>query len=360
MSSQHDSVPRLITDEEHSGELQEAGDPVGDPEAPGAKRAKTSHKAAPRSRRWAFTLFGEDLDAPRAHFAGLIEKDSLSYICFQQEVCPKSGRSHLQGYLEFYHGRTLRGVKRVLGQPSVHLGQARDSPDTNRSYCSKPGGTLFAEYGTIAPGQGWRSDLDAVRESICGGVTGLDLWDAHFGSCVRYHKAFDRYQQLLESRKRSLAGPYLKKQITYLCGPTKSGKTSRALDICIRRYGFDAVYVRPNTVGSATDWFENMQSHHRAMIIDEFDSDIKFRNMLRVLDGYPHQVERKGITSISVDNIKEIFITSNKSPHEVYPRIPPHLKEPFFRRIDEYYFMDRWLEDRCKMPESRIHELRRS
>lgn len=95
------------------------------------------------------------------------------------------------------------------------------------------------------------------------------------------------------------------------------------------------------------------------MIIDEFRSDIKYSNLLRLLDGYPHMVERKG-GSQSVDNIEEIFITSNLSPHEVYPRITGALREPFYRRINTYEFMDRWREDRCPLPDNRINELARS
>lgn len=329
-------------------------------EPPAKKQATSSgYKAPSRARRWAFTLFGENLDLSRAKFGGLIEKDSLSYICFQQEVCPKSGKNHLQGYMEFLHGRTLRGVKSVLAEPSVHLSVARDDPATNRAYCSKPGGSLFVEYGRIAPGQGWRTDLEAVRESLCGGVTGLDLWDAHFSQCTKYYRAFDRYEQLLQSKKRARAGSFRPKRVTYICGPSGSGKTSRALDQCIREFGFDAVYVRPSTVGSSTDWFEGLTLAHRAMVIDEFAGDIKWSNFLRVLDGYPHLVERKG-SSMSVDNIEVIYITSNRSPHEVYPRMVGAMREPFYRRINNYVFMDRWREDRCPIPDNRINELRRS
>lgn len=95
------------------------------------------------------------------------------------------------------------------------------------------------------------------------------------------------------------------------------------------------------------------------MIIDEFRSDIRWSNLLRLLDGYPHMVERKG-DSISVDNIEEIWITSNLSPHEVYPSMEGfNAREPFYRRITKYWFMDRWSGSTCSVPHDRTNELRR-
>lgn len=322
------------------------------------QHTSASGKTATRARRWAFTLFRKDLELSRTHLAGLVKENSVSFICFQQEVCPKSTRLHLQGYLELNHGRSMRAVKKLLGEPSVHLSQARDSPAANRAYCSKSEGVpdTYVEFGLIAPGQGWRGDLEAVRESLCGGVTGLELWDAHWSACVKYHRSFDRYEQLLQSKKRAGAGAFCRKRVTYLCGPSGSGKTSRALDILIRRHGFDGVYVRPNTVGSGTDWFEGLTLRHTGMLIDEFRSDVRYGNLMRVLDGYPHMVECKG-RSVSVDNITEIFITSNLSPHEVYPSIQGHARQPFYRRINNYEFMDRWKETTCPMPDNRNNEL---
>ncbi len=321
-------------------------------------------EAPDRLRRYAFTVntAPENISGACGLLSRLYERGQCSYICYQKEICPKTRREHVQGYVEFTDGRSISAAGKAFHPFAPHFEKARGSPSRNRGYCSKPGTVLhpkpdFSEFGTISVGQGSRSDLEGVRESLRGGVTGLDLWDRHFTQCVKYHRAFDRYQQLLQSQERATYGPYLPKKTTYLCGPTGSGKTSRALDICIRKYGFANVYVRPSTQGSSTDWFEGLEPHHRAMIIDEFGSDIKYRNLLRLLDGYPHMVELKG-RSQSVDNILEIFITSNYAPHEIYPNISGSLRNPLYRRITHYQFMDRWSEKKCPMPHTRTNELR--
>ncbi len=333
-----------------------------------------TREAPSRSRRFAWTL-NTDPDKIQSAYglvSRMFERGHCTYICYQKEICPTSGREHIQGYVEYENPRTLGGAGKPFRPFKPHCEVASRTGSENRTYCSKPGthpAPEFGEFGTIKPGQGHRSDLESVRESIRGGISGVELWDKHFSHCVRYHRAFDRYQQLLQAQARASHGPYLPKETTYLCGPTGCGKTGRALDICIRKYGFANVYVRPTTAGSSTDWFEGLEPHHRAMIIDEFHSDIKYRNLLRLLDGYPYLVELKG-RSQSVDNIIEIFITSNFAPHEIYPNITGNLRHPLYRRIKHYQFMERWSgldsdgeptlgsNSFCKLPHTRTNELR--
>lgn len=82
------------------------------------------------AKRWAFTAY--QLTAPE--LKSLIE-DEGEYI-FGEEICPKTERFHLQGYIEFHTKcRPLEKIK--IG--SIHWEKAKGDKKSNIKYCSKSG-----------------------------------------------------------------------------------------------------------------------------------------------------------------------------------------------------------------------------
>ncbi len=92
------------------------------------------------------------------------------------------------------------------------------------------------------------------------------------------------------------------------------------------------------------------------MIIDEFRSDIQLTVMLRLLDGYPYQVETKG-GFVDTRYLETVIVTSNYMPWECYSKTEEKYKKPFYRRIDECYWFEKGI-NQCPMPWPRTNELK--
>lgn len=93
----------------------------------------------------------------------------MTYLVYQQEVCPKTGRDHWQGFVQFNNPMRMKGIKEALGLPDAHLEPMGGTPKQAADYCKKeesrkPGG-LHGEYGQIRD-QGKRMDLMEVKRKI--------------------------------------------------------------------------------------------------------------------------------------------------------------------------------------------------
>lgn len=119
-----------------------------------------------RGRNFCFTSFKDAVLAA-----------DTKYICWGEEICPTTGKAHLQGYVEFAESVSFATVKRRLGDPAVHLSRRNGTQAQAIAYCKKDGirgqptfreGFVFHEFGVkAAPGK--RSDLEAVRVELSHG-----------------------------------------------------------------------------------------------------------------------------------------------------------------------------------------------
>lgn len=128
-----------LRDEESNGSESEGEQGEGNTNPPPAPPSRVPQ---PTQRKyWCFTWFNEEDDETvHALRAKTIEMEAAlkaaghSYV-FQTEVCPDTGRLHLQGYVE--------GAKRFrwseLGLSNrIHWGARRLSREVNIRYCSNP------------------------------------------------------------------------------------------------------------------------------------------------------------------------------------------------------------------------------
>lgn len=64
--------------------------------------------------------------------------DDVKYVTYQVERCPKTGRLHYQGYIEFTGKKTWSWVhKNLKGLETAHLEQRKGSQDEAINYCQK-------------------------------------------------------------------------------------------------------------------------------------------------------------------------------------------------------------------------------
>lgn len=93
------------------------------------------------SKRWCFTSYKDE-------FA--FDSVSMQYLIVGKEVCPTTGRRHLQGFVCFKKRTALSKLKKLDG--AAHFESARGSVTDNQNYCSKEGDS--SEWGVAPDEQG--------------------------------------------------------------------------------------------------------------------------------------------------------------------------------------------------------------
>lgn len=97
------------------------------------KKEKSSGNTIPRanqSKYWCFTSFSEDLDK----IIHTLEKNKIKYI-IGKEICPKTGKEHLQGYIE--SEKKIRPIESLKLNKEIHWEKRQGNRDQNIKYCSK-------------------------------------------------------------------------------------------------------------------------------------------------------------------------------------------------------------------------------
>lgn len=111
-----------------------------------------------QSRRWCFTIFDYTPELYASLNWGI-------YGCVQGEICPETGRKHLQGFCIFATNQRLGKLKEL--HATAHWSVMKGRIDQNETYCTKDE-TADAEFppkfwGT-RPAQGARNDLTSLLQ----------------------------------------------------------------------------------------------------------------------------------------------------------------------------------------------------
>jgi len=276
-----------------------------------------------RSRDWCFTINNyskkdiaifKDLEA---------SKSAPLYYILGYEVGEK-GTPHIQGYIYFKNARTGASMKKL--HKSAHWEVARGTFEQNYDYCSKD--EDFYEFGEKIQKQGKRSDLEKIAEDIKGKKKLKDIAEQYPASYIRYSKGIREFKTLqLEHRT-------VKPKVTWIYGRTGVGKTNYAYNLS------DCVYIK-----DGTQWWDGYEQQD-VVVIDDFDGNWPFRNLLQLLDMYPYRGQYKGgYVNINSPNI---VITCDKSPYEKYRGKQGNNElSQLLRRIDEVILMERKEDGSC-------------
>lgn len=87
-----------------------------------------------KSINYAFTVFETEDSKVKP-----IDEIDCKYIIIGKEICPKTGKDHLQGYVHFKNAITLLSAKKRLGANTAHLEACKGSIQQNIEYCKKNG-----------------------------------------------------------------------------------------------------------------------------------------------------------------------------------------------------------------------------
>lgn len=256
-----------------------------------------------------------------------------SYVVFQVERAPETGRLHLQGYVEFVGRRTLQAAKTCLtGEP--HLERRRGTAAEASAYCKKPDSRVEGPWEVGAPvEQGERRDLEVCKDLIRSGAPEVQIADEHFDAWCRHYRAFARYRLLLYSRLPERPPPV----VAVFQGPSGCGKSRLAREEA-GAGGEPYYFLSRNGAGRGAPVYWDGYDGEKHVVIDEYYGWIPFTFLLRLLDRYPVAVNQRG--SQVGFSATHIWFTSNHPYHTWYPNISPEHTVALQRRISRVVTWD--------------------
>lgn len=113
------------------------------------------------SDNWCFTL--HDPTGPIA-----FDDEYMSYLVYQLEQCPDTGRHHFQGFLQLHSRRSMGKVKKILGDNRVHLERMRGTASEAANYCKDDTKIVLDgpwEYGSIQKRGGNKRDFEGFARA---------------------------------------------------------------------------------------------------------------------------------------------------------------------------------------------------
>lgn len=221
-----------------------------------------------------------------------------AYIVFGREVCPTTGKKHLQGYFALKFQRTRSSLKKK-NHPTAWFGVTKGTPLQASTYCKKTGD--FYERG-ILPEPGKRNDLLDLTTMIRAGATDKEMVDEHPTRMFLYANNVVRFRAMLVPPRN------FKTQVYWYWGPSETGKSRFAHhEAGLRAYSKDT---------SESFWDGYAGEEH--VIIDELRvGDIPHGQLLKLFDRYPLRVKVKNASCQFV--ARRIWVTSSLHPREFVP-----------------------------------------
>lgn len=265
-------------------------------------------------RLFVFTRFGDD----RQDFQ---PDDSMKYLAYGHEVCPTTGRKHLQGFVYFKNGRTEAAVCKKYGMYMRHM---RGNLDQNDYYCSKQ--SELIEFGN-RPSQGARTDLDILAKQIMKGEK--NVVNVMIDEPTTYHFYKRTLGDMEDFRNRKKFRTEMTKGI-WIYGETGTGKSTWAF----KDFHPDTHYRWVNDGG----WWD-AYCGQQTVIIDEFRGNIPFNEMLQLVDRWPYMVRRRGREPYPFTS-ETVIVTSYGAPEEIYGNMGEDSIAQLHRRFQVVHIKD--------------------
>lgn len=236
------------------------------------------------------------------------ENDDIKYMIGQQEIAPTTNKLHYQMYVKFKTTKRMSGIKKIFGS-DVHCELRKGTETQAIHYCTKKEtrkeGTEHLFYGTQSE-QGRRTDLEEIAHALSNYETSVDRIIEE--DPEKYHQYGRTLTKIEDLAMRKRFRTEMTKGIWY-CGPTGTGKSHKAFE----NYSPSTHYLwNLNDKG-----WQDGYTQQETVIINEFRGEIKFSELLVLLDKWPHNLPRRGREPIPFTS-KKIIITSCKTPEEIY------------------------------------------
>lgn len=246
------------------------------------------------SRCWCYTLNNYSLEEQLA-----VETIDCRYHIYGIEV-GEAGTPHLQGYIEFGSVKRLSGCKKLIVR--AHWEPRKGTREEARNYCMKDNEFMeFGEWG--AGGQGKRNDIERLVTAIKEQKSVMEIIDEMPQVAANNLRFMDRVIAVTEKERTR---DFRRVEVCALIGDAGCGKTRIVHEICSGVFTVNAGEAFP---------FDGYEGED-AILIDDFYGDIKYHELLRILDGHQYRVNIKGGHRYA--QWTKVFITSNKEPKDWY------------------------------------------
>ena len=249
-------------------------------------------------KNWCFTINNYNDD----DINGLKEIDCKYIICGIETG--DSGTPHIQGYVNFQTDKSLKQLSKHI--PRGHLTKCKGNAQHNITYCSKDNNILYTK-GT-PPQQGRRKDLEEVKNDILEGKTTSE--DIAINDPMIYHQYARTLMKIEDIAMRRKFRTEMTKGIWYY-GATETGKSTKAYE------GFNPLtHYNWKDDGGWQDGYIQQET----VIINEFRGEIKYKDLLQLVDWTPYEVRRRNREPMPFTS-KTVIITSALHPSEIYKNL---------------------------------------
>lgn len=294
-------------------------------------------KKKSKVRNWCFTEW--DLTKYDDWKTLNLQATHIRYIVYQKEQGNKRTTDnegiHLQGYIEFENAITLQTVKQRLHSDQIHLEPRWDTAKTAREYCLKTVDNCpekWKSHGCRVPDtkpvelgvpikQGRRTDVSEMYAMMKAGATDYELQEHNPGLYARMYKAL----KVMRFNHLGATLPKFKNiDVHVYFGLTRSGKTRKATE------NKDSFIL---TCEGSQLWFDGY-TNQKTLVIDDFYGQIRFSQLLQLLDGHRKPIQIKG--AWTYPQWDEIIITSNVHPerwYNSYSNVPDNARDALYERI---------------------------
>jgi hypothetical protein len=350
----------------NSSEFECDGPPLDDLEDPppppfqGNNEAMTVHEALRRgdetydpkwtSRNWCFAAYEGSL--PGLKWKPFIDlpdhpegKANIKFCVWQYESCPQSGRTHIQGYIQFTKPCKRAQAQKWAALPRVNMLPAKGSAQENICYCTKSDSRLNGSPTDVGPfffpsadaasaGKGSRTDLKQTARDILQGKTPEPV------IMLKYPRGVEKLQRMRLPKRD------WKTEVIIIYGPTDTGKTALAKKLGSQD-GMN-FYFLPASLDPKDQlkWFDDYNGEE-TVIIEEFVSSPENRSfMLRLMDRHEMKVAVKG--SMVQFAPKRLIFTLNFDPK---PWIAADPKNALDKRIETIIHVPKfgqWIFERAR------------
>ncbi len=268
-----------------------------------------------------FTIFTENLLEP--------DMDKIEFLAYQKEECPTTNRIHLQCYCECKKQLSVGQLKTAL-KSDVNLANVekrRGSQKQAIDYVTKEDTRVEGPWQHGTPKrciERERTDLNVVAEAIESGASLSDIADNNPKQFIMYSKGI-RALKAIKTKHRNY-----RTYVIWVHGGTGRGKSRYAWE------RFPDAYPKNNS-----EWWDLYDPDvYDTVIMDDYrcSSKIRFDEILRLFDRYPHLVQQKGAT-VSF-KAKTIVITTTHSPQQTFEHHDEENMQQLLRRIDEIINLD--------------------
>jgi hypothetical protein len=267
-----------------------------------------SKEKATRSYSWAVTWWDEN--------PIVFNPDTMKYLLYAPEVCPKTGKDHWQTYIVWRFQKTMTAsLKNLEYVKHPHHEQCLGSYESNLNYIkgpyvspdkskTKPYNPDWKEFGQV-PSKGQRTDLIELKDSMAKGditvdeilMTKPDIFHLYGRTLFALEDA------LLRKKHRTWMT-----QCDWFYGPTGVGKSHHAF----AGYDEKTHYIWTHDKG----WWDGYNGQ-AIVIMNDFRGKIEYNELLQLIDKWPHKVSRRGREPTQF-RAQKIIITSSLHPSEVY------------------------------------------